>query len=250
MVTTSPLNTGWLSTGWLIALPGRGPGIGRRSAQQLARRELSRAIYQPSLTQQILSWLGRRLAGLFRAVNTSVPGGWWALVALIVVAVAVISVILRQIRPAGPGRGPGGPLLAGRPLSAREHRLLAEQRAAIMDYAGAIIERMRAIAVELEERGVLPLVPGRTADELAAEAGPALPAQASGLGAAARLFDDVRYGGRNGTAAGYRQVSDLDASLRAARPASMASQGAADAAGPQPADTAAPFAGPAGRLPP
>jgi hypothetical protein len=197
----------------------QGPGIGRRAAQQLARRELSRSIYQPSPTAQLLHWLGRRLAGLLSSANADVPGGWWALVALIVLAVAVISVVLRQVRPAGPGGRPGAALLAGRALSAREHRLLAERLAADADFTGAIIERVRAIAVELEERGVLPPAPGRTAAELAVEAGPTLPGQAGRLAAAARLFDDVRYGGRHGTAAAYREVSELDASLNAVRPA-------------------------------
>jgi hypothetical protein len=194
------------------------PGIGRHAAQQLARRELSRAIYQPSPTGRLLSWLGQRLARLFTAVNGGVPGGWWALVVLIVLAVAVISVVLRQLRPARAGRGPGGALLSGRAMSAGAHRLLADQLAAAADFTGAIIERVRAIAMELEERGVLPPAPGRTAAELAAEAGPALPGQAGRLTGAARLFDDVRYGGRDGTAAAYREVSELDASLRTVRP--------------------------------
>jgi Domain of unknown function (DUF4129) len=217
------VSAAWLHASWLHASwPGRGPGIGRRAGQQLARRELSRSIYQPSPTAQLLSWLGRRLARLLTAVNGTVPGGWWALVALIVLAVAVISMVLRQVRPARSGRGPGGALRAGRALSAGEHRVLAEQLAAAADFTGAIIERVRAIAAELEEQGVLPPAPGRTAAELAAEAGPALPGQADHLAAAARLFDDVRYGGHSGTAATYREVSELDASLRTVRPIGQA----------------------------
>jgi hypothetical protein len=204
------------------ALADSGPGIGRRAAQQLARRELSRAIYQPSLTDRILSWLGQQLTRLFTDLNKSIPGGWWALIALIVACVLTVAVVLLQLRPATAGRRSGGPLLAGAGLSAGDHRELAERLAAAGDYAGAIIERMRAIAVELEQRGVLPPGPGRTAAELAVEAGRALPAQAEGLGAAARRFDDVRYGGRNGTAAGYQQLRELDIGLQAARPASTA----------------------------
>ena len=49
--------------------------------------------------------------------------------------------------------------------------------------------------------------PGRTADEAAAEAGRALPDRDAELRAAARLFDDVWYGGRAATA--------MDAQLRA-----------------------------------
>jgi len=43
----------------------------------------------------------------------------------------------------------------------------------------------------------------------------------------ARLFDDVRYGQRPGTAAGYQQVRDLDAAIQAARPVAAAGTPAA-----------------------
>jgi hypothetical protein len=85
--------------------------------------------------------------------------------------------------------------------------------------------------VDLEGRGVLPPRPGRTASELAAEAARALPATAVPGGAialhdAARLFDDVRYGGRAGTRHGYELVRDLDSAIMSARTASVAAVGA------------------------
>jgi hypothetical protein len=110
--------------------------------------------------------------------------------------------------------------------------------AAAGDYTAAVIESVRAIALGLEERGVLAPRSGRTAVELAAEASGPLPGHADGLSQAARLFDDVRYGGRDGTAEGYQQMRDLDASLRAARPATAAPDSgmllAAATAGPVP----------------
>ena len=66
---------------------------------------------------------------------------------------------------------------------------------------GAICERVRAIAAELDERGVLRPLTGRTADEFAAEAGQALPPYAADLRGAALLFDEVRYGQRVGSLA-------------------------------------------------
>jgi hypothetical protein len=72
---------------------------------------------------------------------------------------------------------------------------------------------MRAVAVSIEERGVLSAQPGRTADELALQAGRALPALAGALGAASHLFDDVLYGGREGTAAGYDSICLLDSMI-------------------------------------
>ncbi len=80
----------------------------------------------------------------------------------------------------------------------------------------AIIERLRAIAVDLEAREILLPVPARTAMELATEAGAAFPAEATSLASAARLFDDVRYGGKAGTDGGYDRIRALDIRLRAA----------------------------------
>ncbi|WP_344833498.1 DUF4129 domain-containing protein [Nonomuraea dietziae] len=61
-------------------------------------------------------------------------------------------------------------------------------------------------------------MPGKTADELAAEAGRSLPAFAEELAAAARAFDDVAYGGVPGSPAAYAMLRDLDERLRLARP--------------------------------
>jgi hypothetical protein len=142
-------------------------------------------------------------------------------IALAALAVLAAAVILRWIGPvARPRARRGAPLLPDRPLSARDHRQEGERLAAAGDFAGAIVESLRAVALELEERGVLVPRVGRTADELAVEASAPLPGQAAGLRDAARLFDEVRYGGRAGTLAGYRRLRDLDAAVSQARTAS------------------------------
>jgi hypothetical protein len=216
----------------VTALAGRGPaGIGRLPARQLAHRELSKAIYQPSVFLRIDGAVARWLESVLRHVGIA-HHSWWAVLALIVLAVVVISAVAvlsgpsRWARRREPVRSPGSP------VTAADHRQAAARLAEAGDYAGAIAESVRAIEAELEARSVLLARPGRTADELAAEAGEALPAHAAGLRRAADLFDDVRYGGRPGSAAGYRQVQDLDASLGRTRP------NPAPAAGPPAADPA------------
>jgi hypothetical protein len=109
-------------------------------------------------------------------------------------------------------------VLADGSLSARDYRRTASELAAAGDYAGAIVAGVRAIAADLDERAILPSQPGRTADELAAEAGRELPALAADLRAVTRLFDDVRYGGKEGTLAGHQLVSRVGEAVRAARP--------------------------------
>ena len=201
----------------LSAPAGGSPLVGRRAGQRLARTELSKAIYhpQPSLVQRVvhfvLEWLGR----LFRATQR-LPGGWWGFVVLIALVVLLVAVVLARTGPVARARRrrgePGATSLA---RTARDHREAAARLAQAGDYAPAICERVRAIAAELDERGVLAPRIGRTADEFAAEAGRALSSHAAGLLAAARLFDEVRYGRRPGTRAGYEQVTDLDSRIAA-----------------------------------
>lgn len=192
--------------------------VGRGQGQQLARHELSRAMYHPRtpFLERILDAIGR----LVTKANEAVPGGWWALVALAALIVLGVAGVLAWIGPVSrQRRRVADPLLAGaRPLSARDHRLQAQRRAAAGEYGLAIIERLRAIAAHLEESGALAARTGRTASELAAEASQSLPGEATALEAAARLFGDVRYGDRPGTADGYLILRDLDDRICAARP--------------------------------
>jgi hypothetical protein len=121
-------------------------------------------------------------------------------------------------------------LFGGQELGAAEHRVTAEQYAGAGQWGLAIRHRLRAVARYLEETGVLPPVPGRTATELAADAAAALPALGDELRDAATSFNDVTYGDRPGSEAAYRQIAGLDDHLRAAGHAA----GHSDAGTPQP----------------
>lgn len=216
--------------------PGGVPPIGRQAAQRVAREELSKGMYhrRASLLTIISEHLQRWLHTLFRYADATVPGGWWGLVAIAALAVIAIAVALAWVGPVRRTRRAAiqtaGP---GRDRTARERRESARALAAAGDYAAAICERVRAIAAELDERGILPPRAGRTADEFASEAGLALPGQADGLRAAALLFDEVRYGRRAGSQPGYERVRELDAEVRAS--AGRVSK----AAGPVPAAVSA-----------
>jgi hypothetical protein len=118
----------------------------------------------------------------------------------------------------------------------RHHRQEAQRLAGAGDCTTATIECVRAIAAELEERGMLPPRMGRTADEFAAEAGRALPGHAGALRDAARQFDEIRYGQRPGSRAGYERLSELDRRIMASAPRAgrpgRAGAGAVMAGGP------------------
>ena len=214
---------------------GAAPPVSRPAGQRLARAELSKSLYHPhqSLPQRILSMLNSLLGHLSQA-GQSFPGGWWAVVALTALLVLAVTAVLgRRARSPGPAGGTASQAGAHRSMPAAEHRLRAGGLAAAGDYAGAILESVRAIGRELDERGVLDPRLGRTAAEIAGEAARALPAEAAALRDSARLFDDICYGDRPGTADGYAAVRELDTRIAAARPglAAQAAGPAAQAAG-------------------
>jgi hypothetical protein len=195
---------------------GQGPGIGRLRGQQLARRELARAIYHPSVLDRLWHDITHWLSSL---VNTSTAGSpsWWGLILLAVVVAAAVVAVGYWLGPARLNKqARARPVLDRKPRSAGEHRDAADRLAAGGSYGEAIIERIRAIVVDLETREILLRRPARTAMELAVEAAAAFPAEAAELTDAARRFADVRYGGRAGTEPGYRRIRDLDARLRTA----------------------------------
>jgi Domain of unknown function (DUF4129) len=61
--------------------------------------------------------------------------------------------------------------------------------------------------------------PGRTAHELAAEGGLSLPATADLLREAADRFDAIWYGSMPARAEDYSRLTEIDAAVKAARPA-------------------------------
>jgi hypothetical protein len=194
--------------------------IDRDAAHDAAQRELSKPIYpKASLTDRLEDWLAELLYKL-TVEASSVPGGWFTLtVVLLLVAVAAVIAVRIAMRTIRTNRGRESALFGGGELTSAEHRASAEQLAAQGNWSAAIRHRLRAVARHLEETGVLNPVPGRTATELARDAGTAIPALASELRGAAEAFNDVTYGERPGTEAGYRLIADLDDHLRFSTPA-------------------------------
>jgi hypothetical protein len=188
--------------------------IDRDAAHDAAAHELGKLIYpRPSLTEQILDWIDQLLNRLISNA-ASVPGGWFTVAVLLILLAVAITVAVRIARRAMRSRRTGADsLFGGHELSAAEHRATAERFAAYGDWAPAIRHRLRAVARQLEENGVLDPGPGRTATELARTAGQALPDLTTELTAAADAFNDVTYGDRPGTEPQYRMIASLDGRL-------------------------------------
>jgi hypothetical protein len=185
------------------------------AAHDAAQRELQKPIYpKPSLTEQLIEWLNDLIYRLASA-GSKFPGGWFTLsVLLILVVIAIVVAIRIARRTMRTNRGTSYALFGEHELSAAEHRSAAEQAAAAGNWAAAIRHRLRAVARHLEDTGVLDAIPGRTATELARDAGKALPPFAAELACAANAFNDVTYGDRPGTESAYRMIADLDDHLR------------------------------------
>jgi hypothetical protein len=177
---------------------------GRDQGREWAREELARPEYanaRPGLFDRVVGWLRDHLDRVASGVGMSTGQLLALLLVLALGAVAVIVLLRRNVRMrvvAG-RRAPG--VLSESTLTGEQHRKLAEQAMAQGRYDEAVREWMRSLARRLDERALIDARPGRTADELAVEAGRILPGLATDLRSAARIFDDVSYGLRPADAA-------------------------------------------------
>jgi hypothetical protein len=190
--------------------------------QELAKPEYQAAkpTWFDLASKAVQDWL----ASLF-----SSGGGSFSGVLLIVLTVVVIALLAVAFIVFGLPRINRRSRLAGDALfgaddtrDAATLRSSAERAARAGDWALAVEERFRAIAQSLDERTIVMLTPGTTANGFAVRAASAVPAESERLAAAARTFDGVRYLGRTAVAAQYDELVALDQSLQAARPTALA----------------------------
>ncbi|HVE62363.1 MAG TPA: DUF4129 domain-containing protein [Mycobacteriales bacterium] len=194
--------------------------ITREGARDAARDELAKPEYQvgkPSLLDRVLNRVVEELGELLADVVRIVPGGVGG-VAIAIVAVVLTVVLLRlglgplQLRDVLTDRRRGA-----RSRTAEDYRREAAALAAAGAWRHAIRARFRAVARELELRGVLDPRPGRTAGEIARETSAVVPAVAVAVSDAARIFDAAWYGDRPATAEQYDLISQADASINRER---------------------------------
>ena len=200
--------------------------IDRDGAHLAAQTELGKSIYsKASAAQQFTNWLNEQIYRLSQK-TASIPGGWFTTtVLLILLAVAVVVAVHIARRTMRTSRGGDYLLFEAAQLTAAQHRATAESYAAEGNWTAAIRHRLRAVARQLEETGVLDAAPGRTANELARDAGATLPHLTGELSEAATAFNDVTYGERPGTQAAYQMIADLDDHLRSRSPAATSMTG-------------------------
>jgi len=188
------------------------------TARRWAADELANPAYhqQDSLLVRLLRWIAQQFQGL------PTLGMQPALAALLVVGILVV-VVLVALWVAGPVRRSHRAARDREVLghddrrSAAQLRTAADAAAAAGDWSRAVAERFRAVVRALEERAVLDERPGRTALEVAAEAGRVLPSVARDLTEGAELFDEVVYGERTAGPADDDTMRAVDRLAGAAR---------------------------------
>ncbi|PPK97816.1 uncharacterized protein DUF4129 [Kineococcus xinjiangensis] len=204
---------------------------GREEARRWATGELAGREYreQRNWLLDAWAWLNEKLSDLdVPALGTSWSGPV-LIAAVLLVLTAVVLLVTGPVRRTA-ARAEEDAVFADTTLTAQEHRRRAEEAAAAGSFEVAVHERFRALVREAEERTLLTRRPGRTASEASAEIGSWLPALLPGLRAAARTFDDVRYGGRRADAGTYAALAALDEEARTTRPVEPAGTSAAGSA--------------------
>jgi hypothetical protein len=194
--------------------------IDREGARDAARRELSKRIYrraQPSWFERVLRAILNRIGRLLNEASSVVPGGLPGLLLLVVIVVALIVVLRMKLGPVRRRQDLLTDLSGTAPRSAQDYRDEAAAFAAAGDWREALRARFRAVIRQLEERGVLDQRPGRTAGEIAAEAGAAMPSIAASMRAVADVFNEVWYGDRPASEAAYNRVVAVDEAVRGGR---------------------------------
>jgi hypothetical protein len=195
--------------------------IGRDQAAAEAAKELSKAAYRESggslierAIGKVLEWIGDLLDSL---TGTS-PSGHAGLAMLIGLVVLIVVVVLWRAGVLRTSHKVSQAVFdTARPRTAAQYRAQSEQEAASGDYALAVRSRFRACVAELTERTILDERPGRTAYEVVADAGRAVPALREPLQPAALAFTEVVYGNRPGTPERYAVVVTADGAARTAR---------------------------------
>lgn len=187
-------------------------------AQDWVRQELAKPEYQPSLMERAVRWFGHlldRILGAAQNVGQLDPVIAGVLLVLLLVGIAFV---LARLRREPGNRVADRAVLTDDRTTAAQYRARAGRALAEERWDDAVVDGMRAIAVGLVERALVDDVPSATAHEVAVAAAAVFATQSAGLQAAARLFDEVRYGDRHASRAGASDLVELERTLRNLRP--------------------------------
>lgn len=183
----------------IATVAGGSEPITRDGARAAARRELSKGIYHRDdepWPLRIFNAVQRWLDHLLHTVAKHAPGGGPGAIALLLAAIALVAFVWWRVGLVRRTTSVGRPVLDGPARTSADLLRQAAEAVAAGRWEQAVVARMRALAMAVEERGLVDPRPGRTADELATEVAMALPASRDAMRSAATAFDAVVYGRR------------------------------------------------------
>lgn len=193
--------------------------ITRDGARQDAHRELQRGIYdeaRPSLLARAIAKVVDAVRSLLHDASSATPGGAFGLL-LLVLLLALAAFLVVRLGPLRRPRTLAGGLDAPAAVTADDLAAQAESFATQRQWAEAVRARLRAVVRRLEDRTLIEPRPGRTAYEVARDAGGVAPALRPQLERAAETFGEVWYGGRDADERDYRVMVELDDAVRTFR---------------------------------
>lgn len=192
-------------------------------ARRWAEQELANRVYDdsPSLLDRIVAWIGDLLEALTSLGGSAPPALAPLVVVLVVAALLAVAVLVggRVRRRRQTAAATASAQLFDDARTSADLTAAADGAAARGDWAGAVLDRYRAIIRSLDERALLEDRAGLTAHEAAELAAAALPTLAERLRWAGGRFDAVAYGHAPATAEDDAALRDLAAGTRA--PAGM-----------------------------
>ncbi|GAA3281939.1 DUF4129 domain-containing protein [Paenarthrobacter aurescens] len=193
----------------------------RDEARRWAIEELSNPRYPdatPGWLEQIwrdfMDWLSSLDGGSGTGPDLAVP-------LLVVLALALIIAAIVFVRPRlNARRSKEAADLYGEDTSidAEGYRARAATAADGGNWPSAVVDQFRALVRSAEEKDIIDVRAGRTADEAAAQLGGVFGTAQVKLMAAAGIFDAVRYGEHPATRTDYESVRRLDAELLELKP--------------------------------
>jgi len=192
-------------------------------AKDLVLRELAK----PEYTAARPSWFDRATAAFWEWISSldvagaTGPDAFGLVVFIVLAAIGIVVAILVFGLPRLNRRAArlADVFEAADARSAANLRAAATAAAARGDLDAAVEEMFRALVRDLDERTIVAATPGMTADTFAKRAGAVFADHSAALHSASRAFDEVRYLGHPATAESWELIRELDARLRAARPA-------------------------------
>jgi Domain of unknown function (DUF4129) len=193
-----------------LRVPDRDP----QQVREVVHEVLSRPEFRPpprSLIERVFDWVLEAIGRLLAALGGSGAGGIVGLILLALVLLGVGVLAARFSRGLTPSPEVAAAVPGGRRRSAAEWRAEAEAQERTGAWREAVRSRYRALVADLDSRGLVEEVPGRTAGEYRREVGRALPEAAPDFAGATELFEVAWYG-RSPTGAGeaahLRDLSD------------------------------------------